>query len=223
MTVRKKTSRRAGSELEITVYTLDNSRGLTVSVMNYGAILTSVIFPDRAGRPGEITLGFDEPFEYTGEHPYFGATVGRFANRIAFGRFRLNGKEHHLATNEGRHHLHGGVKGFDKVVWDGEEGDRGVRFHYCSPDGEEGYPGTLKVIASYEITEENELVVGYTAETSRPTPVNLTNHAYWNLGGDGSGDTETSPSTTRGRAAGRPGTATGTIWRTRPPRVSMAL
>ncbi len=178
---------------EVERFTLINANGLEVSVITYGCILTSLRLPDREGRPGEITLGFDSLERYLQGHPYFGALVGRFANRIAGGRFELDGRHYSLACNEnGKHHLHGGRSGFDKKIWSAEEireGRRmGVRFHRASPDGEEGYPGTLEVSAACTLNDENELGFEYRAEADRPTPVNLTNHAYWNLAGAAAGE-----------------------------------
>jgi len=188
MAVQQKTHSRADKDFQITTYVIGNSHGFTVTVMDFGAILMSVAAPNGRGDFGEITLGFRDPFDYTGEHPYFGATVGRFANRIAGGRFQLDGKEYRLACNHGKNHLHGGKRGFDKVMWTAEPGESAVVLRYTSPDGEEGYPGALQATATYTVTENNELIVDYAAGTDQPTPVNLTNHVYWNLSGDGSGD-----------------------------------
>jgi aldose 1-epimerase len=179
-----------GSEVDI--FTLKNSRGLSVSVITYGCIITSVQTPDRNGKIGEITLGFDSLEGYAGRHPYFGALVGRVANRIAAGRFELEGKQYTLACNEKeRNHLHGGMVGFDKRIWRAEELRQqdtvGVHFSYTSPDGEEGYPGKLEVAVTYSLNEANELCLDYRAETTKATPINLTNHTYWNLSGPGSG------------------------------------
>ncbi|MEW5816832.1 MAG: aldose epimerase family protein [Spirochaetota bacterium] len=168
-------------------FTISNSHKLSVSVMTYGAIMTSFKAPDRRGDVKEITLGFDTLEEYLAEHPFFGTTVGRFANRIAGARFALDGKEYVLFRNNGNNSLHGGKKGFDKVLWKGEvfegKANSGIRFAYVSPDGEEGYPGTLTVAVIYTLTESNELIIEYQAVTDKPTIVNLTNHAYWNLAG----------------------------------------
>lgn len=173
-------------------FTLGNSKGITAAVMNLGGILISFKMPDRTGAVREITLGFDTLDEYLAGHPYFGAIIGRFANRIARGRFQLDGVEYTLARNEKNiNHLHGGIMGFDKVVWQTEAFQdsalAGVRFSYLSPDGEEGYPGNLNLNVTYSLNEENELRFEYWAETDKATPVNLTNHAYWNLAGAGSG------------------------------------
>src|SRR5262249_47043885 len=144
----------------------------------------------RAGRSADIVLGFDSMDGYLKGSPYFGAIVGRYGNRIASGRFTLDGKTFTLATNNGPNHLHGGVRGFDKVIWKGEAvgGRNAVAFSRTSPDGEEGYPGNLNVRVTYELTEKNELIVDYLATTDKATPVNLTQHTYFNLAGDGAGD-----------------------------------
>jgi aldose 1-epimerase len=149
----------------------------------------SIRTPDRDGRVADIALGFDTIDDYRLRNRYFGAVVGRYANRIARGRFTLDGREIQLDANKGGHHLHGGVRGFDKVVWHGERlaNDR-VLFSYTSPDGEEGYPGTLAATVAYTLTRHDQLVVEYAATTDRPTIVNLTNHSYFNLGGEGTGD-----------------------------------
>lgn len=176
----------------VELYTLSNGKGLVAKIMTYGALLTSLETPDRTGKPGQIVLGFDTLDEYLKGHPYFGATVGRFANRIAQGRFSLDGKAYQLACNDGKNHLHGGITGYDKVVWRAEpvnsQGAIGVCFRYLSVDGEEGYPGNLDVVVTYWLTESNELRIDYKATTDRATPVNLTHHTYFNLGGPASGE-----------------------------------
>jgi aldose 1-epimerase len=174
----------------VDLYTLTNANGMTAKVMTYGALLTELHVPDRAGKPGDVVLGFDTLEGYLHGHPYFGATVGRVANRIAKGRFTLDGKEYTLAVNNGPNALHGGKKGFDKVVWTAEPvaGASAVKFTYRSPAGEEGYPGTLTATVTYTLTDRNELRLDYTATTDQPTPVNLTNHTYFNLAGPASGD-----------------------------------
>jgi len=176
----------------VDVYTLSNAHGVEVHVMTFGAIVTVVRTPDRGGHFDDIVLGFDSLSGYEGEHPYFGAVVGRYANRIAHGRFTLDGTTYRLALNNGPNSLHGGRRGFDKALWTGESfmrGDSaGVSLHYTSPDGEESYPGTLKVGVKYTLTANDELIVDYEATTDKATPVNLTQHSYWNLGGEGRGD-----------------------------------
>jgi aldose 1-epimerase len=176
----------------VEVFTLRNARGMEVRALTYGAIIQAIRVPDRSGRLDDVTLGYDSLSGYLTSSPYFGAVVGRYANRIARGRFTLGGRTYRLATNNGPNHLHGGLKGYDKVVWTAQsfqQGDTvGVRFQYISPDGEEGYPGTVRVSVSYSLTPENQLVVDYAATSDRPTPVNLSQHSYFNLAGEGSGD-----------------------------------
>jgi aldose 1-epimerase len=178
-----------GNEVEL--FRCTNANGLTMKLTNYGAIVTSLEVPDREGRRVNVTLGFDSLEGYLHRHPYFGATVGRYCNRIAKGKFTLNGTEYVLARNEGPNQLHGGQVGFDKVVWNAEEVETddavGVKFAYRSKDGEEGYPGTLDITAVYALTNNNELVVEFIATTDKATTVNLTNHCYWNLAGAGAG------------------------------------
>jgi aldose 1-epimerase len=170
-------------------FTLAN-RTLAVSAISYGGIITSIAAPDRGGAIDDIVLGFDSLAGYLGDHPYFGAIVGRYANRIANGRFAIDGVEYRLATNNGPHHLHGGVAGFDKQIWRAEPmADRnGVVFAWTSHDGDEGYPGRLDVTVSYELTDRDELIAVYEATTDKPTHVNLTQHSYFNLAGAGRGD-----------------------------------
>lgn len=176
---------------DVTLFTCTNELGLVLKLTDYGALVVAVETPDRSGRLANINLGFPKLDGYLARHPYFGATVGRFCNRIAKGKFTLNGKEYQLATNNGANHLHGGIKGFDKQMWQATEvkvADAvGVQFSRRSPDGEEGYPGNLDVTVTYTLTNHNELKVDFTAKTDRATPVNLTNHNYWNLAGAGSG------------------------------------
>jgi aldose 1-epimerase len=178
----------------IDLYVLTNPSGMTAKVMTYGATLTELLVRDRDGKLDNVVLGFDNLEGYLAGHPYFGATVGRVANRIAKGKFSLGGKEYHLKTNNGDNHLHGGMKGFDKVVWKAEpvklkqKGAVAVKFSYLSPDGEEGYPGNLSVTVTYTLTDVNELRIDFTATTDKATPVNLTNHSYFNLAGPKSGD-----------------------------------
>lgn len=175
----------------VELYTLTNRHGMTARVMTLGATLTELIVPDRTGKMANIALGFDRIEPYLAGTPYFGATVGRVANRIAKGTFTLNGKTYHLATNDGPHHLHGGRIGFDKAAWKAEvvpaTSGQAVTFTHRSPDGDEGYPGTLDVTVTYTLTDANQLRLDYTATTDKPTPLNLTNHAYFNLAGEGHG------------------------------------
>jgi aldose 1-epimerase len=176
----------------VELYTLFNSSGLRARIMTYGAIVVSLEVPDRSGDLADITLGYDSLAGYLEETPYFGAVVGRYGNRIAKGRFTIDGREYTLAANNGENHLHGGLKGFDKVVWTAEplrgEGAVGVKMSYLSPDGEEGYPGNLFCVVTYWITEAGELKIDYEASTDQATPVNLTQHSYFNLAGQGRGD-----------------------------------
>jgi aldose 1-epimerase len=173
-------------------FTFVNSHGVQVRAMTYGATITSIRTPDLTGRFDDIVLGFDSLSGYIAKSPYFGAVVGRYANRIAKGQFTLDGVTYHLAKNNGPNALHGGVRGFDKVLWTGEpvESDSGVgvTFRYTSVDGEEGYPGTLTVRVRYLLTPNDDLLVDYEAQTDKATPVNLTQHSYWNLHGEGRGD-----------------------------------
>jgi aldose 1-epimerase len=172
----------------VEIYTITNSNGLRARVMTWGAGLVDMLVPDRDGALADVTLGFDKLDGYLTRHPYFGTTTGRYANRIAKGAFTLDGKTYKLATNNGPNHLHGGLLGFDMRNWKAAAQANGVRFTYTSADGEEGYPGTLKVAVTYTLTDKNELRIDYEATTDRPTVVNLTNHAYWNLAGAGTGD-----------------------------------
>jgi len=177
---------------QVNVYTMRNAHGIAVRAMDYGGIILSLRTPGRDGQLGDIVLGHDSLAGYLDETPYFGAIVGRYANRIANGRFALDGTTYQLATNNGPNHLHGGIQGFDKIVWSGEpfeEGDSaGVRFTYRSVDGEEGYPGTLDVTVTYTLTADDALVIDYHAVTDAATPVNLSQHSYFNLVGDASRD-----------------------------------
>jgi aldose 1-epimerase len=184
--VRKSAFGKMPDGTAVDLYTLVNSHGVTAKVMTYGAILTELHVPDRDGNLGDVVLGFDNLGQYLAGHPYFGATIGRYGNRIARGKFELDGKQYALATNNGPNHLHGGVKGFDKVVWKARpvESKTGpaVEFTYTSPDGEEGYPGALTATVVYTLSDRNEIWIDYTATTDKATPVNLTNHSYFNLG-----------------------------------------
>lgn len=177
---------------EVSLFTCTNKNGLVMKVMTYGATVVSMETPDKSGKLADIQLGFPTLEGYLQRHPYFGSTVGRYGNRIAKGKFKIDGKEYTLATNNGPNHLHGGLKGFDAVVWNAEEvktaDSVGVKFTYKSKDGEEGYPGNLNVTVVYSLTNNNEMKIDYTATTDKATVVNLTNHCYWNLGGAGSGD-----------------------------------
>lgn len=176
----------------VDLFTLENDHGVTVKITNYGGIVTSIVIPDRNGTPGDIVCGFDTldgyfSEAYRGNSPYFGCIVGRHAARIKDGTFAVDGQQYQVATNDGPNHLHGGIVGFDKRVWDAEcseEADASVlRLTLVSPDGEEGYPGTVKVTVEYRLTQDSELKIRYTVETDRATPLSLTNHTYFNLNG----------------------------------------
>jgi aldose 1-epimerase len=171
----------------VDVITLKNAHGIEVRIITYGGIITSIRTPDRHGRFDDIVLGFDDLDDYVQRSPYFGAIIGRYGNRIARGRFTLDGKTYTLATNDGPNSLHGGLKGFDKAVWHAEPfdkgGDSGVVLTHVSADGDEGYPGRLTVRVTYTLTAKDELAIEYDATTTAATPVNLTNHSYFNLTG----------------------------------------
>ena len=172
---------------EATLYTLTNAHGVEANITNFGGVIVSLKVPDRNDSLADVVLGFDSLKPYFKDSPYFGALVGRYGNRIAQGKFTLDGKEYTLAQNNGENHLHGGLKGFDKVLWQAQptqsDSSVGLRLHYLSPDGEEGYPGALDVTVDYALTNDNALRIHYRATTDAPTVVNLTNHSYFNLAG----------------------------------------
>jgi aldose 1-epimerase len=172
---------------EVYLYTLKNGSGFTVKITNYGGIVTSILAPDKNGNFDNVVLGYENLEGYLKDTPYFGAIVGRYANRIAKGKFVLDGQEYILAVNNGQNHLHGGLKGFDKVVWTAEEfqseTEAGLKLNYLSVNGEEGYPGNLAVKLTYTVTNDNELKIEYLAISDKPTPVNLSHHSYFNLAG----------------------------------------
>lgn len=176
----------------VKVWTLRNANGMVAKLTNFGTILMELHVPDRKGVAADVVLGFDKPEDYYGGHPYFGATAGRVANRIANASFTLDGTVFPLTANNGPHSLHGGTKGFDKFVWDATSGDDDdgawVAFRRTSPDGEEGFPGTLQATVLLRLTPRNELRVEMEATTDKPTLVNLVHHSYWNLAGHASGD-----------------------------------
>jgi aldose 1-epimerase len=177
---------------EVQRYVLKNRNGVEIHVINYGGIITHLLAPDRNGKVEDIVLGYDSLAGYLKESPFFGAIVGRYGNRIANGKFKLDGKEYTLVQNNNGQHLHGGTVGFDKVFWDIQENNssagNGLRLTYLSKDMEEGYPGNLNVTVDYTLTEENELRIDYKATTDKATVVNLTQHSYFNLSGNGSRD-----------------------------------
>lgn len=173
------------------LYTLKNKSGMTATVADYGAIITSIVVPDRDGNLDDIALGYRAVDDYknASEKPYFGAVVGRYGNRIAGGKFSIDGEEYTLAVNNGANHLHGGLVGFDEVVWDAHQtGDHCIELAYTAKDMEEGYPGNLDCRVTYTLSDDNALKVHYSATTDKKTPVNLTQHTYFNLKGEGDGD-----------------------------------
>ncbi|WP_345687192.1 aldose epimerase family protein [Novipirellula caenicola] len=176
---------------EVTRFTLTNSHGNSVSVMNWGATLLDVKVPDSQGNVENVNWAFSELEPYLSGHPYFGSTVGRFCNRIGNGKFTIDGQDYQVTLNHGKHTLHGGKKNFTYQFWQGEsyQDDKavGVRFHLTSPDGQEGFPGTVNATVDYSWNDQNELRIAFSATTDAPTHINLTNHSYWNLGGTGSG------------------------------------
>lgn len=189
--IEKKPYGTTADGLAVEEYTLTNANGMEVKVITYGGIITSIKVPDRYGNMANVALGFDNLKDYETKNPYFGCITGRYANRIAKGKFTLDGVEYTLAINNPPNALHGGLKGFDKQVWKAKEVTTaegvGVELTYLSPDGEEGYPGNLDVKVVYLLTDNNEIRIDYTATTDKPTVVNLTNHTYFNLSGEGSG------------------------------------
>jgi aldose 1-epimerase len=170
-------------------YTLQNANGIVCKIITFGGAVTELHLPDSQGKFADVVLGYDDLEGYVNDTSYFGALIGRVANRIANGQFELNGKTYKLARNNGPNHLHGGPKGFHKVVWQAEPfaSEKGIslRLSYVSPDGEEGYPGTFKAVVTYTLNDQNELLLDYEATSDQPTPVNMTNHSYWNLAGGG--------------------------------------
>lgn len=178
--------------VDVRLYTLRNKSGMQAKITNYGGIVISLTAPDRDGRFEDIVLGYETLAEYEKENPYFGALIGRYGNRIGNGQFVLDDTTYQLTLNDGPNHLHGGERGYDKVVWDAtaEETDKGpsLVLGYVSPDGEEGYPGTVNVVVRYTLTHQDELAIEYQATTDQATPVNLTHHSYFNLSGDAKRD-----------------------------------
>ena len=193
MNIKKELFGKINNSEDVFLFTLTNNK-MTVKLINYGGIITALLVPDKNGKVDDVVLGFKtlEEYldkEYKKKNPYFGAIIGRYGNRIAKGRFSINGKEYQLAVNDGENHLHGGNIGFDKVVWHAEEikknHEAGVKLSYLSKDMEEGYPGNLNVAVEYILNENNELTIFYEAITDKPTIVNLTHHSYFNLAGEG--------------------------------------
>jgi len=177
---------------DIQIYTLENDRGMSVRVTNFGAIIMSIFVPDRDGNLADVALGYHDIAGYTNavDKPYFGAIVGRYGNRIAEGKFTIDGQDYSLAINNPPNSLHGGVIGFDKVIWDAkaDAADNSVSLTYRAKDGEEGYPGNLTCSVTYRLTDDNAIEIDYRATTDKATPVNLTQHTYFNLKGEGEGD-----------------------------------
>jgi aldose 1-epimerase len=183
---------KTGDGKQVDLYVLTNKNGVEVDITNFGAAVVSLKVPDRHGKTDDVVLGYDDLDGYRHDKSYFGATVGRCANRIAHGKFTLNGTTYTLAKNDGDNHLHGGVRGFNKVVWEAKDvstaGVAALRLNYLSKDGEEGYPGNLSVQVTYTLTNNNELKIDYVATTDKDTVLNLTHHSYFNLAGQGKGD-----------------------------------
>ncbi|MCC6393908.1 MAG: galactose mutarotase [Bryobacterales bacterium] len=191
MKIRKQPFGQTKNGESVELYTLTNRNGVETSITNYGGRVVTLKVPDRAGKFADVVLGFDTLDGYLGNSPYFGALIGRYGNRIGKAKFTLDGKEYKLAANNGPNALHGGVLGFDKVVWNGEQGageEPSLKLNYLSKDGEEGYPGNLSVTVVYTLTDRNELKIDYAASTDKDTVLNLTNHSYFNLAGEGVGD-----------------------------------
>ena len=191
-TVTKRTFGKTPAGETVDLYTLRNKHGVETQITNYGGIVVSLKVPDRNGKFDDVVLGFNEFEKYLKNDPYLGAIIGRYGNRIAKGRFKLNGVEYKLAVNNGENHLHGGIKGFDKVVWTGKgtqtKSGPAVVLTYLSKDGEEGYPGNLRVWVVYTLRDDNVLQIEYSATTDKETVINLTHHSYFNLSGEGNGD-----------------------------------
>jgi aldose 1-epimerase len=185
MKIKKQASVTSAGGLPVDLYTLVNERGMKAEITNYGGIIVSLTAPDRDGQLADVVLGFDTLDEYVAHNPFFGCLVGRFGNRIAQGKFTLDGAQVVLAQNDGENHLHGGLKGFDKKVWQAQAFESAVgpalKLCYTSPDGQEGYPGTLSVEVVYTLRDDNALQIDYKATTDKTTVVNLTNHSYFNL------------------------------------------
>ncbi|MBN2028732.1 galactose mutarotase [bacterium] len=192
MNIHKSSFGKTETDVQIDLYKLTNDLGMKVGIITYGSIVASIEVPDREGNVEDIVLGFDQLEGYLkGNSPHFGGIIGRYANRIKKGQFKINGVEYHLTVNDGPNHLHGGFRGFDRVVWNAESFETedvvGVKLHYLSHDGEEGYPGDLSCMITYSLTNDNALQMIYEATTNKPTPVNLTNHTYFNLASQSAG------------------------------------
>jgi len=185
MDIKKELFGKTPDGKQVFLYTLTNIKGMAVKITNFGGIVTSIIVPDKKGNMGDVVLGFDSLAPYFINNPHFGAIIGRYGNRIAKAKFSIDGKEYHLVANDNQNTLHGGINGFDKHVWDVMEikdtAGVGLQLTYVSKDGEEGFPGNLKTIVTYTLTNNNELKINYQAETDKPTVLNLTHHSYFNL------------------------------------------
>lgn len=192
MSIEKSFFGRMQDGTEINLYTLKNKNGMTVGIINYGGIITSIKTADRNGHMDDVVLGYDNLESYLKKGQYFGAIIGRHANRIENAEFEINGKTYHLAQNDGKNHLHGGSRGFDKVVWQADiidnDGVQALQLKHLSRDGEENYPGNLDVTVTYTLTDDNGIRIDYYAVSDKDTVVNLTNHSYFNLSGHASGD-----------------------------------
>lgn len=188
MTVSKDIFAKMPDGTNVEIYTITNTTQLSVSIITYGGIITNILMPDKNGNFDDVVLGFDDFQSYIKNLPYFGCITGRYANRIANGKFSLEGKNYTLAVNNGPNHIHGGIKGFDKVIWNAKTIKNGIELRYLSKDGDQGYPGNLDCTVIYTLSEDNQLKIQYLAQTDKPTIVNLTNHSYFNLAGQGNGD-----------------------------------
>jgi len=188
-TISKKDFGKTADGKPVELFTLTNSRGSEAAIVTYGGAVVSLKVPDKSGKLGDVVLGYDSIADYEKHSAYFGALIGRYGNRIGKGKFSIDGREYSLATNNGENHLHGGIKGYDKVVWKArpstDTAGANLELSYLSPDGDEGYPGTLNIKVVYTLTENNELKIVYSATTDKPTVVNLTHHSYFNLAGAG--------------------------------------
>ena len=173
---------------EVTLFTLRNANGMEAKITNWGGYIVSLKVADKNGKFDDVVLGFDSLDGYLAKNPFFGCITGRYANRIGVASFKIDGVEHKVTANSGKNHIHGGKVGFDKKLWNAKEITDGVAFSYTSPDGEEGFPGTLKCTVNYKLMKDNGLQIDYQATTDKPTVLNLTNHAYFNLAGEGSGE-----------------------------------
>jgi len=187
MLITKEPFGKTADESPAELFTLTNKNGMKVKITNYGGIIVSILVPDKNNKPTDIVLGYDNIEKYHKNNVYLGALIGRCANRIANSNFYIEGKEYNVAPNDGRNHLHGGIKGFDQKLWDSEITEKGLKLTAFSPDGEENYPGNLNVSVIYALTDNNELVLEYNAVSDKTTIINLTNHSYFNLNGHNNG------------------------------------